>query len=314
MKKAIVFLVVLISFNFLKTTVIDLNKSFNRTSVIIKPGMNLDQISEILYSNQIIPSQFFFKFFVKLNFIETKLKFGEFLFHDDKSIFDIIKKLKKGESIYRKVTIVEGSSKFNLLKKLKEIDPDTLLTISDIPDNIIANTYKYVVTDDAKKILKDIIKLSSKISNKVWNERDMKIPLNSINEIFVLASIVEKETSLESEKSKIAGVFYNRLKKKMRLQSDPTVVFALTKGKEKLKRKLLRKDLKFESVFNTYQNSGLPPETIGFPSYESLIATSQPYNSNLLYFVANRLTEGHLFSSSYKEHLRNIKAIKNEEK
>ena len=137
---------------------------------------------------------------------------------------------------------------------------------------------------------------------------------NSINEIFVLASIVEKETSLESEKSKIAGVFYNRLKKKMRLQSDPTVVFALTKGKEKLKRKLLRKDLKFESVFNTYQNSGLPPETIGFPSYESLIATSQPYNSNLLYFVANRLTEGHLFSSSYKEHLRNIKAIKNEEK
>ena len=102
------------------------------------------------------------------------------------------------------------------------------------------------------------------------------IPLKSINEMFILASIVEKETAIKNEKPLISGVFYNRLKKNMRLQSDPTVIYSITEGKYRLKRKLTRKDLKFKSVHNTYVNKGLPPSIIGFPGKDSLLSTSLP--------------------------------------
>ena len=98
----------------------------------------------------------------------------------------------------------------------------------------------------------------------------------------------------------------------MRLQSDPTVVFSITEGKKKLGRKLFRKDLKFESEFNTYRNFGLPPQPICFPGIDSLISVSKPLESELLYFVAKNKNGEHYFSTNYKDHLRNVKAVKNE--
>ena len=181
-------------------------------------------------------------------------------------------------------------------------------------DLIIADTYSYQVTDSAERILNDIKKLSKDFSQKIWSERDTTIPLKSINEMFILASIVEKETAIKNEKPLISGVFYNRLKKNMRLQSDPTVIYSLTEGKYRLKRKLTRKDLKFKSLHNTYVNKGLPPSIIGFPGKDSLLSTSLPKKSNLLYFVAKNEGGEHYFSSNYKQHLKNIKASKDEKK
>ena len=100
----------------------------------------------------------------------------------------------------------------------------------------------------------------------------------------------------------------------MRLQSDPTVIYSITEGKYRLKRKLTRKDLKFKSVHNTYLNKGLPPSIIGFPGKDSLLSTSLPKKSNLLYFVAKNEGGEHYFSSNYKQHLKNIKALKDEKK
>jgi len=198
-----------------------------------------------------------------------------------------------------------------LLSKLKFIDPDTELNIEDIPDEIIANTYKYQVTDKAERILQNIIKFSSEFSLNVWEERLESIPLSNISEMYILASIVEKETALKREKPIIAGVFFNRIKSKMRLQSDPTVEFSLTRGEKKLNRKLYRKDLKFISEFNTYINHGLPPSIICFPGIDSLIAVSKPYRSDYKYFVSKNLRGEHFFSTNYKEHLENIRAAKN---
>ena len=179
---------------------------------------------------------------------------------------------------------------------------------------IIADTYSYQVTDSAEKILSDIKKLSKDFSHKIWSERDTSIPLKSISEMFILASIVEKETAIKNEKPLISGVFYNRLKKNMRLQSDPTVIYSITQGKYRFKRKLTRKDLKFKSLHNTYVNKGLPPSIIGFPGKDSLLSTSLPKKSNLLYFVAKNEGGEHYFSSNYKQHLKNIKASKDEKK
>ena len=276
--------------------------------------MNLEEISRKLHSKKIINNQDIFKIWVKLNFLEKKLKFGEFVFEKSNSIHDVTEKLTNGDVAFRKLTIIEGSYKYELLNILKEIDPKSSLEYVDVTDLIVADTYSYQITDSAERILGNIIKISSDFYNQIWSERDPTIPLKSINEMFVLASIVEKETSIKDEKPVISGVFYNRLKKKMRLQSDPTVIYSITQGKHKLKRKLTRKDLKFKSDHNTYVNKGLPPSIIGFPGKDSLLSATLPKKSDLLYFVAKNKDGGHYFSSNYKQHLKNIKASKDEKK
>ena len=276
--------------------------------------MNLKEISGELFSKKIIRNPHIFKIWVKLSFSDKKLRFGEFIFEKSNSIYDVTEKLVNGDVVFRKLTIIEGSYKYELLNILKEIDPQSSLKYGDVSDLIIADTYRYQVTDSAERILNDIKKLSKDFSHKIWSERDSSIPLKSISEMFILASIVEKETAIKNEKPLISGVFYNRLKKNMRLQSDPTVIYSITEGKYRLKRKLTRKDLKFKSVHNTYVNKGLPPSIIGFPGKDSLLSASLPKKSNLLYFVAKNEGGEHYFSSNYKQHLKNIKALKDEKK
>ena len=282
--------------------------------IVVQQGMKLDDITELLFENEIIKNKLAFKIWIKLNFYEKKLKYGEYFFHKKLSILDVSNKLVSGNSIHRKLTIIEGSYKYNLLQTLKQIDPNTNLSLIDIPDNIIANTYSYELTDSAERIISNILDLSSKYADKIWNKRNKRIPLQDVSEMFVLGSIVEKETSLKREKSIIAGVFFNRLEKKMRLQSDPTVEFSITKGQKKLGRSLLRKDLKFASDFNTYLNFGLPPSPICFPGIESLNGVVNPYKSDFLYFVSNNTDGGHFFSSNYKDHLKKIRHIKSMKK
>ncbi len=273
--------------------------------------MQLDQIVHLLKENRLIKNESIFKTWVIINNSQKKLKFGEYYFSKKISANILLEKLKKGKSVYRKLTIIEGSNKSDLFKILNELDKYKSIEFDDIPNFLVADTYFYKVTDNPKVILNNIIKKSNEISKKIWNQRDQKIPLNNINELFILASIVEKETFIKEEKSIISGVFYNRFEKNMKLQSDPTVVYAITLGKKKMDRKLLRKDLKIKSKFNTYVNKGLPPEPICIPGIESLVATSRPFKSNFLYFVSkNKKNEGHLFSEKYKDHLENIKSVK----
>ena len=314
MSKATAFFLFIILLNIFSILIFDKHKSYDKSNVIIKPGMNLEEISEKLFSQKIIQNPNLFKIWVKISFSEKKLRYGEFIFEKSNSIYDVTKKLINGDVVFRKLTIIEGSYKYELLNILKEIDPQSSLEYHDVSDLIIADTYSYQVTDSAEKILSDIKKLSKDFSHKIWSERDTSIPLKSISEMFILASIVEKETAIKNEKPLISGVFYNRLKKNMRLQSDPTVIYSLTEGKYRLKRKLTRKDLKFKSLHNTYVNKGLPPSIIGFPGKDSLLSTSLPKKSNLLYFVAKNEGGEHYFSSNYKQHLKNIKASKDEKK
>ncbi len=314
MSKTTVFFLFIILLNFFSELFFVKYKSSNTPNVIIMPGMNLEEISKELYSKKIIKNPYIFKIWVKFSFSEKKLRFGEFIFEKSNSIYDVTEKLINGDVAFRKLTIIEGSYKYELLSILKEIDPKSSLEYDDISDLIIADTYSYQITDSAERILNDIKKISNNFSHKIWSKRDHTIPLKSINEMFILASIVEKETSIKTEKPIISGVFYNRLNKNMRLQSDPTVIYAITEGKFRLKRKLTRKDLKLKSIHNTYVNKGLPPSIIGFPGKDSLLSTILPKKSDLLYFVAKNQDGEHYFSSNYKQHLKNIKASKDEKK
>ncbi len=308
-RHVIFFLIIFVNLNFFlffqKKEIID------EVRIIIEPGMQLNEISDILFKNGLLKDKFTFNLWVRINNLERNLKFGEYLFDKEVSPNLILRKLKEGKSLNRKITIVEGTSKVDLLNILNGLDSNITLNQEDIPNYIVANTYFYQVSENPKDILKNIQKESNDISRKIWEERDLSIPLKNINELFILASIIEKETFLDEEKPIISGVFYNRFKKNMKLQSDPTVVYAITLGKRKMGRKLLRKDLKFESKFNTYINKGLPPSPICIPGIESLIGASRPFKSNYLYFVSkNKKNEGHVFSVNYKDHLDSIRSIK----
>ena len=311
MYKELIFLSFLILFNIFYSLFFSYDKNIEKVSFIIEPGMKLNEISEQLHYEEIISNKFAFKLWNKINFLEKKIKYGEFYIEGRNSIYNVTNKLSSGQKVYRKITLIEGSSKYDLLKILKEIDPKSSLKLYDIPDMIIADTYNYTVTDDSRRILDYMIKTSERFSENIWEERNKEIPLNKISEMHILASIVEKESALKSEKNKIAGVFFNRINLGMRLQSDPTVEFAITMGEKKLDRKLLRKDLKIDSEYNTYMISGLPPSIICFPGKDSLVAVSKPYKSDFLYFVSKKRNGEHFFSTTYKEHLKRIREVKN---
>jgi UPF0755 protein len=282
----------------------------NKERIIIERGMSISEVSDLLKNNNIIKHKLAFRIWIKVNFTETKIKFGEYEFEKEISVNKIVRKLKNGDFFFRKFTIVEGTTKFDLLKKIKEIYPDQKIYMSELSDYFVADTYHYNITEHSNKLIENISKSSSEVSNKFWSQRDLELPLRNIEDLFILSSIVEKETSLDYEKSKVAGVFYNRLKKGMRLQSDPTVIFSITEGKTKFNRKLLRKDLKYKSSYNTYLNKGLPPSPICFPGIKSMEATVNPDKNEYFYFVADPKINGHIFSRHYHEHLKNIKKIK----
>ena len=282
----------------------------NNEKIIIQQGMSLSDVSKILKNNNIIKSELAFKIWIKLNFVETKIKFGEYRFESGVSVNKIVSKLKNGDFFFRKFTIVEGTTKFDLLEKIREIYPDQKIELNELSDFFVADTYYYNITESADELIKNISKSSSEILNKLWSQRDQELLLKNIEEVFILSSIIEKETSLDREKKQVAGVFYNRLKKGMRLQSDPTVIFSITKGKQKFNRKLLRKDLKYKSPFNTYLNKGLPPLPICFPGVKSIEATLNPDQNEYFYFVADPKINGHIFSKHYHQHLKTIKMIK----
>ena len=262
MRKSFSLLLFITLLNILYHLFFSYDKEIENTLIVIKRGMKISEISDMLHNKGIINNEFAFKIWVKLNFLEKNIKYGEFEIRGKNSIFNVTKNLSSGKFFYRKFTLVEGMYKYELFKFLKKIDPYSELQINDIPENLIADTYNYVVTDSAERVLENILSHSKRLSEIIWSKRDKNIPLKNINEMHILASIVEKEATLKSEKNKIAGVFFNRIKIGMRLQSDPTVEFSITKGKEKLGRKLLRKDLKFVSEYNTYMNKGLPPSVI----------------------------------------------------
>jgi UPF0755 protein len=149
--------------------------------------------------------------------------------------------------------------------------------------------------------------LMMKKINDLWANRQTGLPFKNKEEALILASIVEKEISVKSEGGIIASVFINRLKKGMRLQSDPTVIYALSEGKGKLDRLPLRKDLQIDSPFNTYVYGGLPPQAICSPSQESLKAVLNPENTDYFYFVADG-SGGHVFAKTLDEHNKNVAA------
>jgi UPF0755 protein len=213
--------------------------------------------------------------------------------------------------VQRRVTIAEGLSNREIVAVLEATPalagPLPEATTLGAQGQLLPETYFFALGDQRSEILNRMRQAMSATIEELWPSRDEGLPFASPQEAVVLASIVEKETGLDSERPRIAAVFINRLRKGMPLQSDPTVIFALTKGLEPLGRALTTADLRAESEFNTYVVAGLPPAPISNPGRAALEAVLHPATTEELYFVADG-TGGHVFARTLAEHAKNVAA------
>lgn len=277
--------------------------------VQIDNGMSLQKIAEMLREHKLIEHNYEFILYVKFNKLYPKFKAGEYLINNDISIAGLADLFSDGKAHLRKLTIPEGLTS----REAMEIILNNEYLDGDFTPfkegEILPETYTFTRNEMRQKLVNQAKEALNKILQQAWAERDADLPLKNKEEMLVLASIVEKETGIAEERPQVASVFINRLRKNMLLQTDPTVIYAITKGETDLNRPLLRKDLEIDSPYNTYKYEGLPPAPICNPGKDAIMAVAHPDKTPYLYFVASG-TGGHNFAKTLEEHNQNVRKWK----
>ena len=303
----ITFLYIFLSFAFV--AYFNAPNSYHREDkrFIIDSGMTLREVVDRLHQEKIIKSPGAFLYIGQLiKGIDPKVRYGEYFFEKNISYYKILHKMIRGNVFFRKVTIAEGLSSHSALAIITK----SAGLIGNPPEKIregslLAETYFYSYNDTKQGMVKRMQDSMQKAINELWEKRDKTIPLKSKEEAIILASIVEKETSINSERGLVASVFTNRLRKGIKLQSDPTIIYSFTFGDKKLERQIRVSDIQNSSNFNTDHIYGLPPAPICNPGLASIKAVLNPLNSDFIYFVASGRGD-HLFSATLQEHNANV--------
>ncbi len=274
-------------------------------TVYIAPGTRTKGMASKLYEEGVIGNSPAFRIDGRLQGRIEGLKAGEYLFQPHMSITDVITLLQSGKNYQHKITIPEGLMSVEIVGLLNK-EPVLTGTIDTLPPegSLLPETYKFSYGDTRQSVLARMKKSMQDTLDTLWQKRAANLPLSE-PEAIVLASIVEKETALAAERPRVAGVYLNRLRKGMLLQSDPTVIYALTLGQSVLARPLTYADLKKPSPYNTYLASGLPPTAIANPGKASLAAVLNPEKNDFIYFVADG-SGGHAFAVTLPEHNHNV--------
>lgn len=278
----------------------------------IKRGQGTMEIAQMLQDEGIISNIYIFAVGAKLKNTGKPLQAGEFNIAAGYSVSDVLDVLQNGRTIQRKFTIPEGKTSWEIVQILNENEfLEGEVTVIPPEGSLMPDTYFFNKSDTrAEKIIRMQSAMEDFLEQQDTQSLDM-LPLDTMDDVLILASIVEKETSVSDEYAKVAGVFINRLRKGMPLQTDPTVIYGITKGKHKnagqgpLGRRILTKDLQVDTPYNTYTRTGLTPTPICNPGREAIAAVLNPADHDYLYFVADG-TGGHAFAKSYQEHLSNV--------
>ncbi|WP_322517349.1 endolytic transglycosylase MltG [Rhodopseudomonas palustris] len=238
------------------------------------------------------------------------LKPGEYSFQKNASLRDVIGTIVEGKVVQHAVTIPEGLTSEQIVARLTDNNIFTG-SLREIPreGTLLPETYKFPRGTPREQVINRMQQAQKRVLSDVWERRNPEIPIKSPEQLVTLASIVEKETSKADERSRVSAVFVNRLQKKMRLQSDPTIIYGLVGGKGTLGRPIKRSEIQQPSPYNTYVIDGLPPGPIANPGRASLEAAANPARTRDLYFVADG-SGGHAFSDSYDQHLKNVAKLR----
>lgn len=270
---------------------------------IIESGLTFRQVVEKLHQEKIVKNPDAFLYLSQLiKGIDPKVRYGEYFFERNTSYYKILHKMVRGNIFFRKVTIAEGLTTNSALKAIEK-SPGLIGQLPEkIPEGVLLpETYFYSYNDTKASIVKRMHDSMRKNIDELWEKRDPTIPVKTKEQALILASIVEKETGIELERPKVASVFTNRLKKNMKLQSDPTIIYSFTMGDKSLERPIRMSDIRNGSKYNTYNIYGLPPAPICNPGLASIKAVLNPPQSEYLYFVASGRGD-HYFSSTIAEH------------
>lgn len=279
----------------------------------IKPGSGLLHIASSAQRVGLVGKVWHFSLAARLTGTERALKAGEYKVGAGTQIDELLHMLREGQTHLRRVSIPEGYSVLEIEQLLQNtFGLETSQMALPEEGSILPETYFYSRGESADQLIKRMKDGMASTVAEAWKNRAEGLPLTSPYQAVVLASIVEKETGLAEERPQIAAVFLNRLRKKMRLQSDPTVIYGITSGLP-LGRPIRRSDLREETAFNTYRISGLPPTPITNPGKAAIEAVLNPADVPYLYFVADG-KGGHAFAETLKDHNANVRVWRNSQK
>ena len=244
----------------------------------------------------------------------SELKPGEYSFQKNASLRDVIGTMVEGKVVQHAVTIPEGLTSEQIVARLTDNDIFAG-TVREIPreGTLLPETYKFPRGTTRDQVIARMQQTQKRVLAEIWERRNPDIPVKTPEQLVTLASIVEKETGKPDERSRVAAVFVNRLRQKIKLQSDPTIIYGLVGGKGTLGRPIKRSEIQQPSPYNTYVIDGLPPGPIANPGRASLEAAANPARTRDLFFVADG-TGGHAFTETYDQHQKNVAKLRATEK
>lgn len=280
----------------------------SRSSVIlIAPKTSVHDIARQLQDSGMVANALLYEGEIRLQGQAGKMKAGEYAIPAHASMADIAAIMATGKSIEHKITVAEGLTS-DMVYRLVLANPVLVGDAGPEPAEgaLLPETYLFTRGTTRRELIARMEKAEAQYLNQQWVARANGLPFVTAGQAVILASIVEKETALAEERRHVAAVFLNRLKQGMKLQSDPTIIYGITKGYP-LGRPILESEIEGTTPYNTYTIQGLPPTPICNPGKDALAAVLNPENSDDLYFVANG-KGGHVFASTEAEHLRNVEA------
>src|SRR6266702_2920409 len=282
--------------------------------VNIPKGLGLREIADLLARENVIDQPMVFISSVLVLKAKDELKFGEYKFTKQITLRETIDVIVEGKVIQHAFTIPEGLTSEQIVARLAEVD-FLAGNIREIPKEgtLLPETYNFPRGTTREQAIQRMQQAHGRVLKEIWDRRSSDIPVKTPEALVTLASIVEKETGRADERSRVAAVFNNRIRQRMKLQSDPTIIYGLVGGKGTLGRPIMRSEIEQQTPYNTYVIEGLPPGPIANPGRASLEAAANPARTRDLFFVADG-TGGHAFTATYDQHQKNVAKLRTMER
>ncbi|HEY2137551.1 MAG TPA: endolytic transglycosylase MltG [Xanthobacteraceae bacterium] len=278
--------------------------------VNIPRSLGVRDIADLLVREGVIDQPWVFVGGVIALKARDELKYGEYQFSKQASLHDVIATIVDGKVVLHQVSIPEGLTSEQIVQRL--LDTDILIgNIREVPreGSLLPESYKFTRGTPREQVIARMQQVQRRVAEEIWDHRSPDLPLKSLDQLVTLASIIEKETSRPEERTRVAAVFVNRLKQKIKLQSDPTIIYGLVGGKGTLGRPILESEIRQPTPYNTYVIDGLPPGPIANPGRASLEAAANPARTKEIFFVADG-TGGHVFAETYDQHQKNVERLR----
>ena len=278
--------------------------------VNIPRGSGMRDIADILSREGVIDQPWLFIGGVLVLKAREDLKAGEYEFRAHSSMRDVVATIVEGKVVAHQVSIPEGLTSAQIVARL--LQDDVLAgDVKEIPreGSLLPDTYNFARGVTREQMVQRMQQAEQRLVREIWDYRAPDLPVKTPEQLVVLASLVEKETGKPEERTRVAAVFVNRLKQKMKLQSDPTIIYGLVGGKGTLGRPIMKSEIEQPTPYNTYVIDGLPPGPIANPGRAALEAAANPARTRELYFVADG-TGGHVFAETYEQHQKNVARLR----